>query len=193
VDAVLAADGGAFVLCTSYAAVRAYATAVRAGAGERLVLVQGEGGRSVILERFRENRRAVLIGTDSFWEGVSVRGEGLRLVIIPRIPFRVPTEPLLQARLEKIAARGGDPFRSYSLPDAVLKLRQGYGRLIRSRADRGVVVLLDRRVHEKTYGAVVLRSLPPARRVTGPWAQVLDALRAAFTAPGSGSGSAPTG
>jgi ATP-dependent DNA helicase DinG len=178
VDAIRISDGGAFVLCTSYAAVKAYADAVRRGAGDRPVLVQGEGGRSVILQRFRENRRAVLIGTDSFWEGVSVRGEGLRLVIIPRIPFRVPTEPLLQARHERIASRGGDPFKALSLPEAVLKLRQGYGRLIRSHTDRGAVLLLDRRIHDKSYGTVVLRSLPPARRVIGSTEVVLDAVRA---------------
>lgn len=178
VDAILAMDGGAFVLCTSYTAVRAYAAAVRAGAGDRPILVHGEGGRAALLDRFRENRRSVLIGTDSFWEGVSVRGDGLRLVIIPRIPFRVPTEPLLQARHEQIQKRGGDPFKAYSLPEAVLKLRQGYGRLIRSHTDRGVVLLLDRRVHDKAYGTIVLRSLPPARRVTGPWRMVLDAVRA---------------
>ena len=128
------------------------------------------------VERFRENRRAVLVGTDSFWEGMSVRGEGLRLVIIPRVPFRVPTEPLQQARHERIQAEGGDPFRHYALPEAVLKLRQGYGRLIRSHTDQGVVLLLDRRVHERRYGQILLRSLPPARRVTGPWRLVREAL-----------------
>ncbi|HHO53392.1 MAG TPA: helicase, partial [Deltaproteobacteria bacterium] len=124
--------------------------------------------------------RAVLIGTDSFWEGVSVRGEGLRLVILPRLPFRVPTEPLQQARLERIEAQGREPFWEVSLPEAVLKLRQGYGRLIRSHSDRGVVLLLDRRLHDRRYGAIVLRSLPPARRIKGPWRRVRDAMVEVF-------------
>lgn len=177
-EAVRISDGGAFVLCTSHVAVRAYAEILRREAGDRPILAQGDLGRAILLDRFRDNRRAVLVGTDSFWEGVSVRGDGLRLVVIPRIPFRVPTEPLLEARHEKIVARGGDPFRSYSLPEAVLKLRQGYGRLIRSYTDRGVVLILDRRLHDKQYGQVVLRSLPPARRVTGPWKMVAEAVRA---------------
>ncbi len=180
VDAIRVSDGGAFVLCTSHRAVRTFADHVRRGAGSRPVLVQGEASRPSLLKRFMENRRAVLVGTDSFWEGVSVRGDGLRLVLIPRLPFRVPTEPLLQARHERIAARGGDPFRAYTLPDAVIKLRQGYGRLIRSHSDRGAVVLLDRRVHDRRYGVVLLRSLPPASRVTGPWRRVREALVALF-------------
>jgi ATP-dependent DNA helicase DinG len=176
VDAVTLSDGGAFVLCTSHAAVRQYAEALRAGPSSRPVLAQGEAGRPILLERFRDNRRAVLVGTDSFWEGVSVKGEGLRLVIIPRLPFRVPSDPLQAARIDKLAASGADPFRAYTLPEAVLKLRQGYGRLIRSKTDTGVVLLLDRRVHDKWYGQVVLRSLPPARRVTGPWQVVRAAV-----------------
>src|SRR5690606_18072242 len=103
VRAVAVSDGGAFVLCTSYASVRAYADALRA-AGGRAVLAQGEAGRAVLLERFLQDRRAVLVGTDSFWEGVSVKGEGLRLVVIPRLPFRVPTEPLRLARQERLEA-----------------------------------------------------------------------------------------
>ncbi len=182
-DAILAAveasDGGAFVLCTSYRAVDHYAEALRRRGG-RTVLAQGQGSRHRMLERFKEERRAVLVGTDSFWEGVSVKGEGLRLVVIPRLPFRVPTEPLLQARHERIQQRGYDPFRAYALPEAVIKLRQGYGRLIRGHRDRGAVVLLDRRIHEKAYGRILLSSLPPARRVTGPWRRVEEELRHLF-------------
>lgn len=173
--AVEISDGGAFVLCTSYAAVGHYATALRK-AGSWPVLAQGDAGRDVLLERFRESRRSVLVGTDTFWEGISIRGDGLRLVIIPRVPFRVPTEPLLEARCERLAERGLDPFRSYTLPEAVLKLRQGYGRLIRSKTDRGAVLLLDRRIQEMPYGTILLRSLPPARRITGPWQRVREAL-----------------
>jgi ATP-dependent DNA helicase DinG len=145
-----------------------------------VVLAQGEAGRPLLLERFRADANAVLVGTDSFWEGVSVTGDALRLVVIPRLPFRVPDDPLFQARAERLVARGIDPFRALTLPDAVLKLRQGYGRLIRTRTDRGAVVLLDRRLHDRSYGRVVLASLPPARRVTGPWRTVRAALLELF-------------
>ncbi len=177
--AVQVSGGGAFVLCTSYAAVRHYGLFLRErGVGP--VLIQGEGERTTMLERFRSNRASVLVGTDSFWEGVSVKGDALRLVIVPRMPFRVPTDPLTQARTEAIEAAGQDPFRTYTLPDAVLKLRQGYGRLIRSRTDRGAVLLLDRRVHTRSYGPIVLRSLPPARRVKGPMRWILASMEGFF-------------
>jgi ATP-dependent DNA helicase DinG len=107
--------------------------------------------------------------------------------VIPRLPFRVPTDPLRSARHERIERAGGDPFRAFSLPETVLRLRQGYGRLIRHRGDRGVVLILDRRLHERWYGALILRSLPPARRVTGPWRRVQEDMAAFF----AGSGSAP--
>lgn len=179
-DAVAASDGGAFVLCTSYKLVDAIAAALRAVEGRRTVLAQGESGVPVLLDRFRDDRRAVLVGTDAFWEGVSVKGEGLRLVVIPRLPFRVPTEPLRIARLERIAALGGDPFRQQSLPEATIKLKQGYGRLIRHKEDRGVVVILDRRIHARTYGAQLVRALPPARRIVGPWGRLRDEVAAFY-------------
>jgi ATP-dependent DNA helicase DinG len=138
--------------------------------------VQGELPRPTLLRRFRQTPRAILVGTDSFWEGVSVQGDALRLVIIPRLPFRVPTDPLRVARHERLKARGKDPFRAYALPQAVIKLRQGYGRLIRSHSDRGVVLILDRRLHDRTYGRRILAALPPARRVTGPWTRVMQAM-----------------
>jgi ATP-dependent DNA helicase DinG len=182
IELVQASDGGAFVLCTSYEAVRYYAQALRSAAVASPILAQGESGRADLLRRFIENHRAVLVATDSFWEGVSVKGEGLRLVVIPRLPFKVPTEPLRQARYERMRSRGLDPFKAYALPEAVIKLRQGYGRLIRSRSDRGVVVILDRRIHERTYGALMLRSLPPARRSVGPWRAVLPTIQGFFSA-----------
>jgi ATP-dependent DNA helicase DinG len=181
VEAVRASRGGAFVLCTSFQAVDHYAAALREAlpAGTP-ILAQGDQGRGALLDRFRELHDAVLVGTDSFWEGVSVKGDGLRLVILPKLPFRVPTDPLQQARHEKLAAEGKDPFRTFTLPQAAIKLRQGYGRLIRSTTDRGVVLLLDRRVHEKSYGRVLLAALPPARRLSAPMDRIVSAMRSFY-------------
>lgn len=144
------------------------------------MLRQGEASRSDLLERFRGNRESVLFATDSFWEGVDVRGEGLRAVIIARLPFRVPTEPIVLARSEAIEARGGNAFADYALPQAVIKLRQGFGRLIRSHDDAGVVVIADSRLARKAYGEVFLSSLPPAKRAIGPTAEVLSAVAKFF-------------
>ncbi|MFZ5480393.1 MAG: helicase C-terminal domain-containing protein [Myxococcota bacterium] len=181
VEAIEASRGGAFVLCTSHAAVNELADRAHAALGTRhAILRQGRGAKGKLLQHFREDRGAVLFGTDSFWEGVSVRGEGLRLVIIPRLPFRVPTEPVAQARYERLKASGQDPFRAYALPEAVLKLRQGFGRLVRSGTDRGAVLVLDRRLHEMWYGRVFLASLPAARRVVGPTRSVVDQLRSFY-------------
>jgi len=182
-QAIDAVDGGVFVLCTSHRLVGQLHAAARRTHGSRWPLFrQGEMGRDRLLRRFRDSGSGVLFGTDSFWEGVSVRGRALRLVIIPRLPFRVPTEPVQQARMERIEAMGQDPFRGYSLPQAVLRFRQGFGRLIRSRSDRGAVMLLDRRVHQQWYGRVFLASLPPLRRVVGPSTRVIAALRDAASA-----------
>ncbi len=174
----LAAEGGTFVLFTSYVALQRAAEAVmhdlrRAGL---TVLRQGEANRQLLLDRFVADRRSVLFATDSFWEGVDVRGDALRCVVITKLPFRVPTEPIEQARVEEIERRGGNPFAEHALPQAVIKLKQGFGRLIRSRTDRGAVVLLDSRVVRKGYGRTFLESLPPARRLiadaTTVWREV---------------------
>ena len=129
--------------------------------------------RNRLLDRYKEDRRSILFGTDSFWEGIDVKGDQLRLVIIPRLPFRVPTEPVQQARFERLESMGLDPFRSYSLPQAVLRFRQGFGRLIRTQRDRGVVLVLDRRVTNQWYGRVFLASLPNVLRAQGPARAVL--------------------
>ena len=172
------ARGGAFVLCTSFAMVDHLHAHARDKLGDRMVLLrQGEMGRTRLLQRFKEAGDAVLFGTDSFWEGVSVKGDALRLVVIPRLPFRVPTEPIQQARAELLRSRGLDPFRAHQLPESVLRLRQGFGRLIRTRTDRGAVLILDRRIHDRWYGRVFLSSLPPATRTTGPTRAVLRTVR----------------
>ncbi|MGC6493637.1 MAG: helicase C-terminal domain-containing protein [Myxococcota bacterium] len=176
VEAVEASRGSAFVLCTSHRAVQAYGHALRAGLdGTFPVFIQGEQSRMTLLERFRDSGSGILVGTDSFWEGVSIKGRALRLVIIPRLPFRVPTDPLREARFELLERRGERPFFAYTLPDAILRLRQGFGRLIRHRGDRGAVLLLDRRLLEKRYGREILDALPACPRNTGPW-RVLRAM-----------------
>lgn len=173
-DAIRASQGGTFVLCTSYAMIDAlYAKAQSTFGDEFPILKQGQMSRNRLLDRYKEDRRSVLFGTDSFWEGIDVKGDQLRLVIIPRLPFRVPTEPVQQARFERLESMGLDPFRSYSLPQAVLRFRQGFGRLIRTQRDRGVVLVLDRRVTNQWYGRVFLASLPNVLRAQGPARAVL--------------------
>jgi ATP-dependent DNA helicase DinG len=188
-DLAAASDGGMFVLFTSHAALRRLASALRGGglASRWPLMVQGEAPRDQLLRRFRESGRAILLGTDSFWEGVDVPGRALRALVLGKLPFKVPSEPLTAARLERLAEQGEDGFWSYLLPHAALKLKQGFGRLIRSRQDVGVVVLLDRRVVTKRYGPAILDSLPPADRVIGNWAQVRTACEDFFARFGIGA------
>jgi ATP-dependent DNA helicase DinG len=172
-DLVTASDGGLFALFTSHAALRRAAVRLRSDLGPRWpLLVQGEGSRESLLRRFREAGNGILLGTDSFWEGVDVPGRALRALVLCKLPFKVPSEPLTAARLERLAERGEDGFFGYLLPHAALKVKQGFGRLIRSRQDVGVVVLLDRRVLARRYGPLILSGLPAAERVEGTWADV---------------------
>ena len=187
-DLAFAADGGMFVLFTSHASLRRAAVELRGVLGARWpILVQGEAPRDVLLRRFRAAENAILLGTDSFWEGVDVPGRALRALVLNKLPFKVPSEPLTAARLERLAEEGLDGFVHYLLPHAALKLKQGFGRLIRSRTDVGVVVLLDSRVVTKRYGPLLLGGLPRAERVVGSWAQVRTRCEDFFARHGFGA------
>jgi ATP-dependent DNA helicase DinG len=164
-ELVAITGGGAFVLCTSARAMRSIYTAlIRRVPGP--LFCQGDAPKHVLLERFRASGSATLVATMSFWEGVDVPGRALRLVVIDKIPFAVPTDPLVAARCRRIELEGGNAFAEYSVPSAAITLKQGFGRLIRTRSDAGAVALLDRRAVRKGYGKALLASLPPARRTT---------------------------
>ena len=176
--AVVAADGRSFVLFTAYSLLRRVygeLAPVLAARGYRC-LHQGEENRHRLLKTFTADPTSVLFATDSFWEGVDVPGRALEQVIITRLPFKVPTEPILEARAEAIEARGGDPFMEYTVPQAVIRFKQGFGRLIRHRDDRGVVLILDARVVKKGYGRIFLRSLPEVQVVAAPSGEVFAAI-----------------
>ncbi|MFV0444855.1 MAG: ATP-dependent DNA helicase [Planctomycetaceae bacterium] len=165
---VLETDGRAFVLFTSYRTMKQSADLLTPWfVRERMpLLVQGTGmDRTKMLQQFQREPRSVLFGTDSFWQGVDVPGDALQNVIITKLPFSVPDEPLLEARVERIKERGGNPFMEYQVPEAAIKLRQGFGRLIRSQTDTGQVVILDPRIKTKRYGRIFLDSLPACRTV----------------------------
>jgi ATP-dependent DNA helicase DinG len=164
-------DGGAFVLCTSLRSMHTLSKLCRPSLPQLTLMTQGDAPNNVLLDRFRENGRAVLFATASFWQGVDVPGHALRLVIIDKLPFDVPTDPLIQARCDRLKAQGIEPFMKYLVPSAALTLKQGFGRLIRTRDDRGIVAILDRRLTTKGYGKVFLRSLPDASRC-GSFAEV---------------------
>jgi ATP-dependent DNA helicase DinG len=147
------------------------------------VLVQGDAPREVLLNRFREYGNAVLLGTSSFWEGVDVKGPALSVVVIDKLPFAVPDDPVLKARLAAIEQRGGNAFLEEQVPQAVIALKQGVGRLIRDRDDFGVIMLCDQRVRTRPYGRIFLKSLPPMP-VTRQRDAVIEFLRAKLTAVG---------
>jgi ATP-dependent DNA helicase DinG len=160
---VLQASGGrAFLLFTTLRALRRAHEALR-GRIEFPLLVQGTGSRSELLARFRSLGNAVLLGSQSFWEGVDVRGEALSVVVIDKLPFAPPDDPVLAARIEGLRAQGGNPFTELQLPQAVLQLKQGAGRLIRDETDRGILMLCDPRLFSKAYGRRIVQSLPPMK------------------------------
>ena len=158
-DLIAASGGGAFVLCTSYSMLETMSRELQPKTGLR-ILKQGSAPRSELLETFRKDGHAVLVATMSFWQGVDVPGSALRLVVIDRIPFASPQDPLVGARIDYLKSQGQSPFKSYQLPHAAIMLRQGFGRLIRKQSDSGLVAILDPRMTEKGYGKVLLRSLP---------------------------------
>lgn len=157
-------SGGAFVLCTSVRMMERFSERSRPRLRGRPIYVQGEAPKGALLDRFRADGDAVLFATMSFWEGVDVPGDALRLVVMDKLPFEVPTDPLVEARCRRLEEAGEAPFIRYLVPSAALTLKQGFGRLIRTRKDRGVVAVLDSRLKTKGYGKVFLQSLPPAAR-----------------------------
>ncbi len=183
--AIRAAGGRAFVLCTSLRAMRRIHSALqdrftRDGV-EFPLLLQGEGAKGELLERFRRLGNAVLVASQSFWEGVDVRGDALSLVVIDKLPFAPPDDPVLAARIEQMRKTGKNPFMDYQLPRTVISMKQGAGRLIRDESDRGVLMICDPRLVGKPYGRRIWQSLPPMRRSR----DVAD-VEAFFAAPDEG-------
>jgi ATP-dependent DNA helicase DinG len=176
-----AAGGRSLVLFTSYAMLKDVLARIepelkRSGL---TVIAQGrDGSRQLLLETLAGGERVVLFGTSSFWEGVDVKGEALSCLVLARLPFQVYTDPVFEARRELISAGGGNDFYDYSVPCAVLKLKQGFGRLIRSKTDRGVVLIADSRILKKSYGRVFLRSLPSRLRVAPDERSTIEAVGA---------------
>ncbi len=181
-DLIEFSGGGVFLLFTSHRDVREAARALRERglAAQHPFLVHGEAPRDDLLRRFRDHGDAVLIGTASFWEGVDVPGRALRGLLLAKIPFRVPSEPITAAQCEAIEAEGRSAFDEYMIPHAALRLKQGFGRLIRTGTDRGAVVICDPRVVTKGYGRRLIEGLPPAARIQGPWALLRDELQAFY-------------
>ncbi len=181
-EAVKASHGNALILFTSYSLLDAVYSKIEGELGEIgiISLKQGSLPRARLLDRFRVEDNSVLFATDSFWEGVDVPGDALRMVIITRLPFRVPTEPIIEARVEHMEKQGINSFLEYTIPVAVLKFKQGFGRLIRTKTDRGAVLVLDKRIVSKHYGKFFLDSLPKCKKVVGTTEEVIKELELFF-------------
>ena len=178
-QAIQASRGNAFVLFTSFQMLKTCYEALfeRLKVNRFHVFKQGDDNRQALLNKFRTTEYSVLFGTDSFWEGVDVVGDALRCVIIVKLPFKVPSEPLIQARCERITARGGNPFMDYTVPQAIVKFKQGFGRLIRNQRDRGCVVCLDSRLLTKGYGKAFINSLPKCQQLIDKGADLQAAMQ----------------
>ena len=181
-QALKISNGRAFILFTSYGLLNMLFNSME----NKLTRIgitsfkQGQMNRHQLLQEFKENKNAVLFATDSFWQGVDVEGDALQSVIITKLPFKVPTEPIIEARVEAIERRGGNAFMEYSVPQAVLKLKQGFGRLIRKKTDTGSIFILDKRISEKFYGRIFLNSLPKSNMAIGNQDDVLKKVRLFF-------------
>jgi ATP-dependent DNA helicase DinG len=181
-QALKISNGSAFILFTSYGLLNKVFNNLHEKLSEEGItpLKQGEMARNSLLNEFRKDKNSVLFATDSFWQGVDVEGEALENVIITKLPFKVPSDPYVEARVEYIERHGGNAFMDYSLPHAILKLKQGFGRLIRKKTDIGSVFILDKRIIEKFYGKFFLKSLPEARIVKGPSDVILQEVKEFF-------------
>lgn len=180
VNAVRITEGRAMVLFTSYRALKQVADMCRGPLLQAGItcLQQGEMPRHQLVESFRNARKAALFATSSFWEGVDVQGDALQCLILTKLPFSVPSTPLFEARAELLEKRGGNPFYEIAVPQAVIKFKQGFGRLIRSHSDKGFVLVLDNRVLVQRYGRIFMKSLPPARRAEGAQAEIINEITA---------------
>jgi len=180
-DAVEAAEGRTLILFTSYSMLRQVYDGLKQRWGNQEYLLLGHGidssNRSKLVRKFQNEKRAVLLGTSSFWEGVDIPGEALSCLIIVRLPFAPPNTPLFAGRSEKLKEEKKNPFMTLSLPHAIIRLKQGVGRLIRHQNDRGVIVIFDTRIVESRYGRTVLQSLPPYKIESGPWTDLRNAIR----------------
>ena len=178
-EALKISGGRAFVLFTSYGLLNKIFSELQPLLRKKGInsLKQGQQNRHQLLEAFKQDKTSVLFGTDSFWQGVDVEGDALESVIITKLPFKVPSEPIVEARVEAIERRGGNAFMEYSVPQAVIKFKQGFGRLIRKKTDRGSVFIFDKRIIEKFYGKIFLQSLPESNVTTGPLRTVLEAVQ----------------
>ena len=171
-------EGRTFLLFTSYRMLDRCADMLRERLNKKSfnLLIQGEYPRHVLLDRFKETERSVLLGTDSFWEGVDVPGRSLECVVLMKLPFKVPSDPIIRARVEFIEKHGQNAFLQYQVPQAIIQLKQGFGRLVRNRKDRGVIVILDHRILTRRYGKAFLNSLPRCQVIGGAFANLVSAI-----------------